>query len=284
MAAYSWIPRKRRFNPSATSIIILINVIIFLVLLAFGFSDVNCSENICRYVALQPGSILQGKNLWTLLTSVFMHANFTHILFNMISLFFVGTLLERIIGKRRYVWFYLAAGIFASIVFSLLAGFFGGSALGAKLFGSPWIFGIGASGAIFGLLGVLAVLTPKNKISLVAGPLIAIILEYFLGTVITNGSLMGVIDLLLTIYIFVSIFAIFSFNRRIALFAVPIQMPFWILPLAAIVPLVIIGLFIELPIGNSAHFGGLVAGLIYGFYLKYKFPRKTKMISKMFSR
>jgi membrane associated rhomboid family serine protease len=38
------------------------------------------------------------------------------------------------------------------------------------------------------------------------------------------------------------------------------------------------------PIGNTAHFGGLVAGLAYGAYLRTKYKRKTRMISKYFSR
>lgn len=284
MASYSFARKRRfKFHLSATSILIIINVAAFII-----FSILyNANHVWMNYLGLNPDNILHGKSLWTLLTSMFIHEplpNITHILFNMISLFFVGSLLERIIGKRRYVWFYLASGIFAGLVFSVLAGFFGSSMLGSKLFGSPNIYGIGASGAIFGLLGVLVVLTPKNKISLIAGPLLAIILQYFLGSVITNSSLMTVISFILTIYIFASIFLIFSFNPKLYKFAVPIQMPFWVLPLAAIVPLVIAGLFVELPIGNSAHFGGLIAGLAYGFYLKHKFPNKTKMISKIFSR
>jgi membrane associated rhomboid family serine protease len=56
----------------------------------------------------------------------------------------------------------------------------------------------------------------------------------------------------------------------------PLDLAFWIVPLVAIVPLVVISIFVELPIGNSAHFGGLIIGLIYGFYLKRKFKNKTK--------
>ncbi len=283
MRGYNLFPGKRKFRLSATAILIITNIVVYIVLSIL----IAANPTLINFIGLKPLAILQGKNLWTLLTSMFMHEplpNVTHILFNMISLFFVGTFLERIIGKRRLVASYLASGIFAGIVFSLLAGFFGSSAIGAKLFGSPSVIGIGASGAIFGLIGILAVLTPRNKISLVAGPLAAIILEYFLNSAFPNAAFLVVVGLILNIYIFASIFLIFSFNPKIYKFALPIQMPFWILPLAAIIPLVIIGLFVELPIGNSAHLGGLVAGLAYGFYLKYKFPRKTKMISKIFSK
>ena len=57
-----------------------------------------------------------------------------------------------------------------------------------------------------------------------------------------------------------------------------------VLPIVAIVPLIIVGLFVSLPIGNTAHLGGLIAGLGYGFYLRKKYPRKTRMISQQFSR
>ena len=63
----------------------------------------------------------------------------------------------------------------------------------------------------------------------------------------------------------------------------PLAMPFWILPIVAIVPLVVIGLFVNLPIGNTAHFGGLIAGIVYGKYLKNKYKNKTEIISKKFS-
>lgn len=271
---------NRRFHLSVNTILILINVFIFIILSIL----VSINPSLLNYFTLNPSYILHGKYLWTLITSMFSHVYFWHIAFNMISLFFVGILVERIIGPRRYLIFYLSAGLFAGIVFVLLAGFLGMNPIGAKFFGSPDIAGLGASGAIFGLVGLLAVLTPKNRIYLIAGPLIAIVAESVLANFVSSSSLLNVIDILVTIYVFFSIFAMFSPNNTLRKSVIPLNMPFWMLPIVAIVPLILIGFFVQLPIGNSAHLGGLLFGVAYGVYLKHKFPRKTQVISRIFSR
>ncbi|MDO8517005.1 MAG: rhomboid family intramembrane serine protease [Nanoarchaeota archaeon] len=265
-----------------TNKLILANVIIFILFLIL--SAIFGQENIIPLVAMQPAAFFAGQNLWTLVTSMFMHAGFAHLFFNMFSLMFIGNFVEKLIGKRRFLIFYLISGIFAGLVFVLSAGLFGGSILGGKIFGMPLNYGVGASGAIFGLVGLLAVLTPRNHVYLILGPLIAIVLQAILENFITNASLMSIISLIINIYFIFSVFAIISFNSRIQKYSVPVNMPFWMLPIIAIVPLIIIGLFVTLPIGNMAHIGGLIAGLIYGFYLKYKYPKKTSMISRHFSK
>lgn len=265
-----------------TSFIILINVVMFL--LSIILISIFGEQTIYTVLALQPAAVIAGKNLWTILTSVFMHASFTHLFVNMFSLFFVGSFVEKLIGKKRFLVFYLISGIFAGVFFTLLSGFFGNTMLGAKVFGDPLIFGLGASGAIFGLIGLLAVLTPYNRVYLIGGPLIAIILELVLDAAFPNSAIVSAISLIVSAYIIVSIFLMLSINPKMRRFALPIKLTFWALPIISIVPLIIIGLFVALPIGNMAHLGGLIAGLIYGFYLRKKYPNKTKMISKMFSQ
>jgi membrane associated rhomboid family serine protease len=281
MVYYNFTPKKKGFfeRISLTTRLIILNVLLFIVFYSLISAGILSFED----VALTPLVVLSGSSLWTFISSMFMHSGITHLLFNMISLFFIGTLLERIIGRKRYFWFYMISGIFAGLIFVLLSGFFGGSSLGAKLFGDPGVLGVGASGAIFGLVGVLSVLIPNKKISLIAGPLIAIIFSSFLSNAFPGSALVGFLEIIFTIYIFASIFAIFSFNPRMYKISLPLEMPFWLIPLIAIIPLVVIGLFVDLPIGNSAHFGGLLVGLIYGFYLKKKYPQKVRKISSWFS-
>ena len=89
------------------------------------------------------------------------------------------------------------------------------------------------------------------------------------------------IDIVGGILIFLMIFSMFSFNNSFRKIALPLSLPFWLAPIIAIVPLLIIGFFVKLPIGNMAHFGGLVAGLFYGTYLRSKYKQKVKLLNRM---
>ena len=268
----------RRF--SITNWLIIVNIFSFI--LSYLLINIFGEEKFFSYFALQANSFFSG-NYWTLLTSMFMHGSLAHLLFNMISLFFIGNFVEKIIGRKRFFWFYIIAGILAGLFYVSLSYFFGVSSIGERLFTNPGIFAVGASGAIFALLGLLALLTPFNRVYLIVGPLIAIIIQSILSQLFSTSALISSLDVLITIYIFIAIFSMFSFTK-LGKIALPLEMPFWILPIVAIVPLFIIGLFVSLPIGNTAHLGGLLAGLIYAYYLKKKYKKKTEMIRKVFSR
>lgn len=111
---------------------------------------------------------------WTFVTSMFLHANFTHILINMLVLFFLGMFLESKTGSVNFVIVFLLSGIFGSIGYMITAS-------------DPTIPAVGASGAIYGVLGALAVLTPFAVVyiwGLLPMPMIAVavlwgILDFF---------------------------------------------------------------------------------------------------------
>jgi len=157
---YRIIPRRRNFlgNLKVNTILILINVVAFIVFSILLYLN----QNSLSYIALKPSNILQGRYLWTFLTSMFMHAGFFHIFANMFSLFFVGSLVEKILGKKRYVLFYLLSGLFAGIVFVLSV-----FVLSADIN----TFAVGASGAIFGLVGMLVVITPNLPVYIMFIPI-----------------------------------------------------------------------------------------------------------------
>ncbi len=143
-------------NLSVTKKIIGINVLLFFVFtLIDSLTPINFIWN---YVAVGLENILVFR-YWTFLTSMFMHGGIFHLFMNMLSLFFIGTLIEKILGKKRYVWFYILSGIFAGILF-VLAGLVDS--------GAP---AVGASGALFGLVGLLMILIPNLKVSMMFIPI-----------------------------------------------------------------------------------------------------------------
>ncbi len=91
---------------------------------------------------------------WMLLTSIFLHADLLHLGYNMIALFFFGLILESIVGTRIFLAIFFVAGLDASLISTL---FYGQS--------------LGASGAIFGILGTLAVLRPRMTVFALGVPM-----------------------------------------------------------------------------------------------------------------
>jgi membrane associated rhomboid family serine protease len=201
------------------SVIILINVVAFILFTLLLSSNIEFLD----YIALKPSSILQLDYVWTFLTSMFMHGGFFHLFVNMLSLFFIGSLVEKILGPKRYLGVYLATGLFAGLFF----------VLSSLIFTTNLeVYAVGASGALFGLIGLLMLLTPDLPVYIMFIP-IPIKIKY---------AAPGILVLL------------------------------WVISAVG-----------DVPIGNTAHLGGLLFGLAYGIYLRKKYKNKTQYIRKQFS-
>lgn len=106
---------------------------------------------------------------WRLIGFQFLHANFGHLLFNMIGLFFFGPLVERYLGSKRYLAFYLLCGICGALLYALLnlGGIAASLMLGddvnvpGLLFNDTYVPLIGASAGVFGVLMAGAFLAPS---------------------------------------------------------------------------------------------------------------------------
>jgi len=111
-----------------------------------------------------------GFQLWRWFTYQFLHADFFHILFNMIGLYFFGPLLEQWWGSKRFTAFYLLCGISSAVVFTLFVLLAPGVILppGADGRAMPLV---GASGAIFGILAGAATLFPRQRVMLIFPPI-----------------------------------------------------------------------------------------------------------------
>ena len=140
------VPKQATPFPVATSspirtayvtwVLIAINVVVFMYELAKGVDVLADSYG------LSPYSVASGE-WWRLFSAPFLHGNFLHILFNMFVLFSIGPPMERILGHTRFVVLYLVAALGGSV---------------ASYFFSPvTAISIGASGAIFGLMGAMLI-------------------------------------------------------------------------------------------------------------------------------
>ena len=118
-------------KPVVTYALIIINVIVFLLSLF--------NESIIQMFAVNRFFIADLGQYYRLFTGIFLHANFLHLIFNMYALYVIGMQLESFLGKGKYLAVYLLSGL-------------GGSML--SIFFSNG-YSVGASGAIFGLMGAL---------------------------------------------------------------------------------------------------------------------------------
>lgn len=141
-------PGQLRAFP-ATIALIAINVVVYLIEIAAGPGGINDpSRSIEIHYGLVGFFVAEGQ-VYRLLTGAFLHAEIFHIGFNMFVLFFLGRLVEPTIGTTRFLFVYFA---------SLFAG-----ALGALLFSGPDALTIGASGAIFGILGAGLIIALERR-------------------------------------------------------------------------------------------------------------------------
>jgi len=95
---------------------------------------------------------------WTFLTAIFMHSNIIHLFFNGFALFVFGSFLEARVTKVTYLLIYFLGGILGNIGFIITTP-------------NPYIAGLGASGAIFGIMGALAILTPRTVVFVMGLPM-----------------------------------------------------------------------------------------------------------------
>ncbi len=136
---------------------------------------------------------------WRLFTSIFLHGGVAHLFYNLFALALFGSILERLIGSRKFLIVFLFSGIFANLV---SVNFYSSS--------------LGASGAIYGILGCLALLRPGMMVWAFGFPM-----PMFMAAILwTAGSVLGI--------------------------------------------------FIPSNIGYIAHLSGIIAGFLFGFFLKVR--------------
>ncbi|MBM3142279.1 MAG: rhomboid family intramembrane serine protease [Chloroflexi bacterium] len=127
--------------------ILAIIILCFLVYIATIVAGI-LGHDLIPLLGLRTASFLAQP--WTIVTNLFVHGGIWHLLFNMLTFYFFGSFLSRLVGTRAFLIIYFCGGILGNVFFMLL--------------GSPFAIVIGASGAIFALGGALAVLTPRLRV------------------------------------------------------------------------------------------------------------------------
>ena len=147
-----------------TLALIIVNVVVF------ALEYLPATEMFMNYQALSIWSLYNGM-WWTLLTSMFMHGGIMHILFNMVSLFYFGPIIERAFGPVKFLILYIVSGIVGGLAF-----------VGVSYMTMTISAVVGASGAIFGLFGAYGVLLLKERkhpVILLAPPSSQALISYF---------------------------------------------------------------------------------------------------------
>src|SRR5262245_47868960 len=138
--------------PPLTKILIIANVAIFV-------AELMAEELLIGLFALWP--IGPGFAPWQLITYSFLHGSVLHLFFNMLALYMFGSDIERILGERRYLMYYLTCVLTAALTQLVVAASAGG----------PPYPTLGASGGVFGVLLAFALYFPRRIIMLIIPPI-----------------------------------------------------------------------------------------------------------------
>ncbi len=133
------------------TMLIAVNVLVFLFLEIEG--DTQDAQFLHNHGGMSVYKLVEEKDWLCLLTSAFVHAGLEHLLSNMLVLAAIGDNVERALGKWKYITLYLVSAVGANL---LSAGWY-------YVIRDPFVVSVGASGAIFGVIGGLLYMVCKNR-------------------------------------------------------------------------------------------------------------------------
>ena len=133
-----------------TVLFILLNILIFLVVDFTGGSENTAHMIECG--AAYPPLILENGEIYRLFTCMFLHFGIEHLLNNMLVLFVLGSRLEQVIGKIKFLLIYLIGGVLGNVISLLI-----------ELRTQDFAVSAGASGAVFAVMGAMIYIVIRNK-------------------------------------------------------------------------------------------------------------------------
>jgi len=169
--------RSLAVNPTVTYILIALNAAIFIGARSSpeAVNDLSLFAQGRFFIGDDLHGVAEGE-YWRLITSGFLHQELWHIGFNMLALYWLGRMIEPALGHARFLAIYLTSLLTGSLVILLV---------------NPDVETLGASGAIYGLLGAAIVMARNRDIDLVQSGLLPILGLNFVITLVFGFSLAG---------------------------------------------------------------------------------------------
>jgi membrane associated rhomboid family serine protease len=174
----------------ATAVLIAVNVLVYVITAVQGSGLSGPGGPLFERWALV-GILVDDGEWWRLVTAMFLHANLIHLGFNMLALYWLGSVVEQMLGTPRYLLVYFVSGL-------------AGSA-GALISSSAFAVTVGASGAIFGVLGALLILEYRAT-GTFAGPALTLIVinlafTFAIAGISKGGHLGGLVGGILATFV-----------------------------------------------------------------------------------
>ena len=177
-----------RHPAPVTATLVAINVLVYLITIGQGGGLSAPGGSLYNNGALV-GVLVQQGDWWRLFTAMFLHGSFLHITFNMVALWWLGSIVEQALGPLRYLLVYLASGLAGSAGALLLPLTHVGGTWSVHY--DPFTVTVGASGAIYGILGALLVLEYLQTGSLAGQAMTLIVINLVLSLAIPGISIGG---------------------------------------------------------------------------------------------
>lgn len=183
------------YQRSKVTFVLLSIMIIYFILMTLNGGTTN-TETLLKYGAMAPPFVVEFNEYYRFITSIFIHIGITHILFNGYALYIFGPQIERLMGPKKYLLFFLLTGIggnLATFAFNYVS------------------VSAGASGSLFGLLGAFLYLihrhkemiTPEGRKSLLSMLGINLLLTFAVPSISVTAHLGGLIMGYLLSYVFI---------------------------------------------------------------------------------
>jgi len=163
----------RAVNLNVLWFLIALNVVIFVIQLITG-EGIAAYSPLISFLGLTPALLSQQP--WTIISNMFVHGGFLHIIFNMVTLYFLGSFFIRAAGEKSFLAVFFLGGLVGNVLYFLLG---------------PPLPGVGASGGVFALAGALAVMVPRVPVFIFLIPVpmplwIAVIILVFLSFIFSE--------------------------------------------------------------------------------------------------